>query len=203
MKKLICLFLMLSAFFVAACGTVATPPGQVSEENGEEVAQAEGQATEAEPTEVPPTATPTEIPPTATPVPPTATSVPPTATATPIPPTTAPTAIPTAVQAAVSGDAEAGRVLFNEIQVQAGYACATCHYVDQETMLIGPGLLNLAARAETRVAGVTGDEYLHQSIVEPGAFVVQGYPDLLMPRVYGDIFTPEQINNLVAYLKTL
>ncbi len=45
--------------------------------------------------------------------------------------------------------------------------------------------------------------FLHTSIVDPSAFVMPGFPDDLMPKVYGKIFTEEQINNLVAYLLTL
>jgi cytochrome c2 len=45
--------------------------------------------------------------------------------------------------------------------------------------------------------------YLHTAIVDPSAFVVPNYPDDLMPKVYGEIFTEQEINDLVAYLLTL
>lgn len=45
--------------------------------------------------------------------------------------------------------------------------------------------------------------YLHTSIVDPSAYVVPGSPDNLMPKVYGEILTEDDINNLIAYLLTL
>jgi cytochrome c2 len=45
--------------------------------------------------------------------------------------------------------------------------------------------------------------YLHTSIIDPNAYVVPDFPADLMPATYADIFTEEEINNLVAYLLTL
>jgi cytochrome c2 len=45
--------------------------------------------------------------------------------------------------------------------------------------------------------------YLHTSIMDPSAYVVPGFPDDLMPKTYAEIFTQEEIDNLVAYLLTL
>jgi len=46
-------------------------------------------------------------------------------------------------------------------------------------------------------------EFLRTSITNPSASVMTGFPDNLMPKVYGTIFTEEEINNLIAYLLTL
>jgi cytochrome c2 len=46
-------------------------------------------------------------------------------------------------------------------------------------------------------------EYLRTSILDPGAFLVPGFPDYLMPRTYGEVFTAAEINDLIAYLMTL
>jgi cytochrome c2 len=45
--------------------------------------------------------------------------------------------------------------------------------------------------------------YLHTSIVDPASYIVPGFVAGLMPETYADVFTDEDINNLVAYLLTL
>jgi mono/diheme cytochrome c family protein len=110
---------------------------------------------------------------------------------------------PTSAAAALPGDPANGQVLFNELQPEAGFACATCHRVDSEERLVGPGLLNVSAHVTHRPVGQDAVTYLHTSIVDPGAYVVPDYPDMLMPRVYELIFTGQEINDLVAYLLTL
>lgn len=45
--------------------------------------------------------------------------------------------------------------------------------------------------------------YLQTSIREPGAFIVPDFPDMIMPRTYGEILSEQDINDLVAYLLTL
>jgi mono/diheme cytochrome c family protein len=142
----------------------------------------------------------------ATPLPPTVTPPEPTLMATPLPPTAATASIPTqapVVQNAFAGDPANGQVLFNTFQPAASFACATCHYVDREDQLIGPGLLNVSRRAESRVPGMSVYDYLHTSIVNPGAFVVPNFPDGLMPRNWAEIYSEQEINDLIAYLMTL
>lgn len=101
------------------------------------------------------------------------------------------------------GDPANGEALYNEMQAAAGFACSTCHFPNQETQLIGPGLLNISTRAETRVPDQSAYDYVHTSIVDPSAHLVEGFPDNLMPKVYGEIFTEEQVNDIIAYLFTL
>lgn len=100
------------------------------------------------------------------------------------------------------GDPTEGERLFNTVHPAAGAACSTCHRADSEQRLIGPGLLNLRARAAERVPGESALDYIHTSIVQPGAYVVDGYPDI-MPKNWGKVFSDEQLNDLIAYLLTL
>jgi cytochrome c2 len=120
------------------------------------------------------------------------------------------------------GDPENGQTLFNTIVPETGFACATCHRVDSTETLIGPGLITVAnpahdpsqhehggAAAEATQeaqAEKTMDEvvdYIRTSIQQPGAFVVPGFPDLLMPQIYTQVLTEQQINDVIAYLLTL
>jgi hypothetical protein len=100
------------------------------------------------------------------------------------------------------GDAAEGERLFNTFQPRAGIACSTCHRTDSDARLIGPGLRNVSVRAQTRVAGQSAGQYLHTSIIDPRAYIVEGYPDL-MPKNWGSVFTETQLNDIVAYLFSL
>lgn len=89
------------------------------------------------------------------------------------------------------GDAANGETLFTQ-------ACAGCH---GEKDGAGPGRPGMGERAAERVENLSAVEYLHQSIVEPGAFVVEGFSDI-MPPTFGDQFSEDEINDLVAYMLT-
>ncbi len=49
----------------------------------------------------------------------------------------------------------------------------------------------------------TVEEYLHESIVNPNAFVVEGFPSGVMYQNYGQDLSKQQIDDLVAFLLTL
>ena len=203
MKSVYRLALPLFGLLLGACGTIATPVWS-DQAKGTEAALA---ATAAQMTALAPTATetlvPTDLPtnaPTATTVPATATEAPtdvPTATAVP------PTATAAQAAAGVTGDPAKGKEDFNTVRPEVNFACATCHHFDTEAQLIGPGLLNVSVRAVSRVPGMSAYDYIHTSIVDPGAFVVPGFPDGLMPRTYKNVWTEDQINDIIAYLYTL
>ncbi len=103
----------------------------------------------------------------------------------------------------VPGDPARGQELFETLVAEAGFACATCHRVDSTEQLIGPGLLNVSVHGGTHVEGLDAYEYIYQSITEPGAYVVTGFPDNLMPRIYADYFSDQDIQDIMAYLFTL
>ena len=88
-------------------------------------------------------------------------------------------------------------------RLRQDFACATCHLTNTEAQLIGPGLLNISIRAATRVPGESAKEYIHNSIVDPNAFVVDGFPANLMPQNWADIYSEADINDIIAYLFTL
>lgn len=108
------------------------------------------------------------------------------------------TAIPLGPLADESTPEGRGQVVF----FQAG--CVACHTITGiSSGTIGPNLDGVASRAETRVSGLTAEEYIHQSIVEPSAFVVPGFGDGIMPQNFAELLTEEQINDLVAFLLSI
>jgi hypothetical protein len=48
---------------------------------------------------------------------------------------------------------------------------------------------------------LSAEEYLRESIVDPAAYIVEGYPDG-MPKAYKILLSEEDIDNLVAFLLT-
>lgn len=91
-----------------------------------------------------------------------------------------------------------GRVVF----VLQG--CIGCHTIsglsDAQT---GPVLDGLFARAGDRVPGLTAEEYVRQSILEPGAYVVEGFEDGVMPTNFSELIPEDDFESLIAFLSTL
>jgi cytochrome c oxidase subunit 2 len=87
-----------------------------------------------------------------------------------------------------------------EIFTSAG--CNACHTLADAdaTGEVGPNLDELPAVAGEREKGTRAEDYIHQSIVDPPAFVVKGYSGDTMPGNFGDQLTPEEIDTLVQYL---
>lgn len=60
-------------------------------------------------------------------------------------------------------------------------------------------MLGIAERAEDRVEGLSAADYIRQSIVDPGAHLVDGYDDV-MPRAIGQRLSEEEVGELVDFL---
>lgn len=96
-----------------------------------------------------------------------------------------------------------GEVLFGTFYAEASFACSNCHNNASEDRLVGPGLLNIAERATTRVDGISAEQYIFTSILHPNDYLVETYVADLMPKVYGDLLSEQEQYDLVAYLLTL
>jgi mono/diheme cytochrome c family protein len=59
--------------------------------------------------------------------------------------------------------------------------CTTCHAIGRPGGR-GPDLAGVGGRAATRKPGTTGTAYLVESLLAPGAYLVQPYPDI-MPKI--------------------
>ena len=75
--------------------------------------------------------------------------------------------------------------------------CAQCHGAQDASQ--GPSLSNMRDSAATRIEGVAPADYVHQSIVDPGAYVVDGYENI-MPASFGEQFSAHELDSLVRFI---
>jgi cytochrome c551/c552 len=96
---------------------------------------------------------------------------------------------------AAPGDPASGKAVF------LANGCSSCHTFKpaNATGTVGPDLDDLAANAQAANHGSEA-EYAHESIVDPNAYVVPGYPSGVMPPDYGQKLSAKQIDDLVAFL---
>lgn len=192
--------LILSISVLAACGRVlpdATPASSSASSDTSAVAQATPTEAAAQATDVPSdeatsadTVTDTTAEVTATDETTTADTVADSAASDPI------------AEAVSLASASNGEALFSQM-TSTGFACTNCHNINSEDRLVGPGMLNAGSHAWGRIPGVSAPEYLYNSILHPNDYIVESYPENVMPAVYADIFSESEVYDLVAYLLTL
>lgn len=107
------------------------------------------------------------------------------------------------VDAAGGPDPKQGRRIFESTNVGAGAGCRVCHSLQPGERRVGPSLAGIGAAAANRVPGLSAEAYLRQSIVDPDAYVVEGFPAGQMFPDYAERLTDEEIDDLVAFLLTL
>ncbi len=103
----------------------------------------------------------------------------------------------------VGGDPLEGERIFYEASTGTNAGCRICHSLEPDVIIVGPSLAGVATRAGTRVPSLTAEQYLRQSILEPNAYIVPDFPEGQMLQNFRQILTPDQIDNLVAFLLTL
>ncbi|MGQ0732293.1 MAG: c-type cytochrome [Acidobacteriota bacterium] len=82
--------------------------------------------------------------------------------------------------------------------------CRTCHTIGQTGALRFPDLDGVAARAASRIEGLSDVEYFAQSLYEPDVFIVEGFnpgmPAINRPPIG---LTDQEILCVIAYLQSL
>ena len=82
--------------------------------------------------------------------------------------------------------------------------CLTCHTIGKSGALRFPDLAGIGVRAKTRVPGLSDVEYLAQSLYEPTAYVVEGFPPAMPPMNQPPFgLTDQEILCVIAALQTL
>lgn len=100
----------------------------------------------------------------------------------------------------VRGDDEVTAARGERLYIQN--ACQACHSLDGSS-IVGPSFQNLfgSERNFTDGSSTTADEeYIMQSIVEPGANVVEGYQNAMVPY---DFLSESELQSLVEFIKSL
>ena len=117
-----------------------------------------------------------------------------------IPTPAPPGAAPAASSSAAATGGSPGQVLF----AGAG-GCAACHTIEGVAQgVLGPELTTIATIAETRIPGMSPEDYIRESIVDPDAHTVEDYQEGLMKATMDGIpLTDEDVEALVEYLLTL
>lgn len=77
--------------------------------------------------------------------------------------------------------------------------CSGCHTIAgvAEFASTGPDLTQLPEAASERIPGMSARDYVAQSIRQPGAFTVQGFPADVMPTFE---LSDAEVESLVAFL---
>jgi len=86
--------------------------------------------------------------------------------------------------------------------IYAHNGCTACHGIDGERQVPGPNWKGLMDHEVSLVGGgtVTADEaYIHQSILEPGAAVVEGFGNIMPPYRLRD----QEIDAVIAFMRSL
>ncbi len=100
------------------------------------------------------------------------------------------------------GDPERGRELFFASSIGQSTGCRVCHSIKPGERKVGPSLAGIATRAATRVPGMSAEEYIRQSIEDPGAYVVEGFPNAMLPDI-ADKLSDQDMDDIIAFLMTL
>jgi cytochrome c2 len=102
------------------------------------------------------------------------------------------------------GDPERGHEIFMNGGANEAYSpdrvCIRCHSLDGSDGN-GPTLQGIAGRAANRVPGLSAEEYLRQSIMDPTAYIIEGYISK-MGRIFSVVLSEQEVNDLVAFLMT-
>ncbi len=111
------------------------------------------------------------------------------------------------VPGAGTGPGAAARALINS------KGCGACHTIQEIPTArgtVGPNLSDLGTVAGTMKPGMSAKDYIRESILQPNAFIVPGFPSpspmppfSVGPTSTGTQFTEDDLNTLIDYLASL
>jgi cytochrome c oxidase subunit 2 len=101
---------------------------------------------------------------------------------------------PSSSPSSTTPSSAAGAAVFKDNQ------CGSCHALQAAgtNATVGPDLDKLASYAQK--AGKPLPVFVRDSVVDPSAYVEQGYPDNVMPKTFGKSLSKQDLDALVQYL---
>lgn len=98
-----------------------------------------------------------------------------------------------------------GEALFKQKHIGKNkvIGCILCHSITPGQLIVGPSLAGLKHRAAYLVEGESAEEYIKNSIINPDAFIVNGFLPATMFAHYSQELSAEEIDALVKYLSQL
>ncbi len=103
------------------------------------------------------------------------------------------------------GDAVRGEKLYRQTIIGTGNSagCVTCHSLEPDVTLVGPSHAMIGADAANRVPGMSAEDFLRESIVDPNEEIPDGFTVGVMYSNYKKELSPQEVEDLVAYMLTL
>lgn len=94
------------------------------------------------------------------------------------------------------GNAAAGKAVF------AANGCGSCHTFKpaSATGAVGPDLDSAPASDAKADNNMNLAAFIHESIVNPDAYIAKGYNKGIMPSTFGSSLSKTQLNDLVAFI---
>jgi cytochrome c551/c552 len=97
---------------------------------------------------------------------------------------------------AALASADASRA--SAISLNAG--CVGCHALNPDEEKQGPTWLYIGDTAVERVDGQSPALYLYTSIIDPAAYIVPDFQDVIMPRDFSQRLSTQELADLIAFL---
>lgn len=101
-----------------------------------------------------------------------------------------------------AGNAKNGQALF------ASQGCAACHSLKPGEKIVGPSLAGIGKTAADRIKApdykgkaTTGELYVKESILDPSAYIVPGFPDAML-KDFDTKLNAQQLADNIAFLQT-
>lgn len=109
----------------------------------------------------------------------------------------------------VEGDPVHGEAIYTSVErpqipTASVLGCSGCHVngaAAPDTVLQWE-LINTERLNEPQFAGYTAEQYIVESIVQPSAYVVDGYVAGTMPQTFGDSLSIQDLADIIAYIRS-